>query len=80
MKRLTILFLAPLFICQVDGKRLTCVSCGEPDIGCYSIFRIAKTFDLEKNEITPQQVNERLDDQVMVLKGRIDNLEAKIKK
>lgn len=60
---------------------MTCMPCGHPDDYCLSTFIAAKKLvDFKQSDLTAQQVNDRLDEEVMVLKGMIENLEMKLKK
>lgn len=79
MKRIA-LIVAAFFVCKVDDQVMTCMPCGSPDDYCLSTFTVAKKLaDFKQNDLTTQQVNDKLDDQVMILKGMIENLEIKLK-
>lgn len=75
------LLLAAFFVCKVDEQLMTCMPCGEPDAYCLSTFEVAKKLaDFKRPDLTAEQVNDKLDDQVMIIKGMIENLELKVKK
>jgi hypothetical protein len=74
------LIVAAFFVCKVDDKTMECMPCGKPDDYCLWTFTVAKKLaDFKQPDLSAQALNDKIDDQVMILKGMIENLEIKLK-
>lgn len=80
MRQLLPIVLFTFFICQAEARHLTCLPCGDPDVGCLSIFAVAKQFtDFKEASVSVEQVLDIMKEQGKSIDERISYLEMQLK-